>query len=96
MERDAYPMADGAAQHEKMPNEMHVGDFVHDKENDADRVGNAFRKKYHETRMAERLAELREGEYAEMEHLYNAAIRQLTIKFEILNDEHPAHNEITR
>ena len=26
-------------------------------------------------------------EYAEMEHLYNAAIRQLTIKFEILNDE---------
>lgn len=62
MERDAYPMADGAAQHEKMPNEMHVGDFVHDKENDADRVGNAFRKKYHETRMAERLAELREGE----------------------------------
>ena len=26
-------------------------------------------------------------DYAEMEHLYNAAIRQLTIKFEILNDE---------
>ena len=26
-------------------------------------------------------------EFAEMEHLYNAAIRQLTIKFEILNDE---------
>ena len=26
-------------------------------------------------------------EYAEIEHLYNAAIRQLTIKFEILNDE---------
>ena len=26
-------------------------------------------------------------ELAELEHLYNAAIRQLTIKFEILNDE---------
>ena len=32
-------------------------------------------------------------EYAEMEHLYNAAIRQLTIKFEILNDEFKVNYE---
>ena len=62
MECDADPMADGAAQHEKMPYEMHVRDFVHDKEDDADRVGNAFREKDHETRVAERLTELRKGE----------------------------------
>ena len=61
MERDAYPMADGTAQHEKMPYEMHVRDFVHDKEDNAYRVGNAFCQQRHKTCMAERLTELREG-----------------------------------
>ena len=41
MERDAYPMADGAAQHEKMPYEMHVRDFVHDVECDTDSICDA-------------------------------------------------------
>ena len=61
-ERDADPMADGAAENEKMPDEMHVGDFVHDKEDDADCVGNAFSHKNRKASRTERLAELREGD----------------------------------
>ena len=42
MERDAHPMADRTSQNEEMPNEMHIGDFVHDKKDNAHCVGDAF------------------------------------------------------
>ena len=61
-EGDADPMADGATQYEQMPDEMHVWDFVHDKEDDADGVGDAFRKQSREAGRTERLAKLREGD----------------------------------
>ena len=62
MERDADPMADGAAENEKMPDEMHVRNFVHDKEDDAHRVGDAFSQQNREASRAESLAELRKGD----------------------------------
>lgn len=55
-------MADGAAKHKKMPDEVHIRNFVHDEEDDTERVSYAFRKKQDKTRVVERLAELRKGD----------------------------------
>ena len=62
MERDADPMADGAAQHEKMPDEMHVRNFVHDIKYDTDGICDAAGHQCGKAPWSKRRLDLRKGD----------------------------------